>query len=106
LLNCSLQADVKAQQEKLSQLTMVLDKAGSHTPLAALAQEHAALKERNTQQQARADEIVSARLAAEQKTRQVCGCHSLHDCWHTALWEYLHHLGKACNGTWAHHSTC
>ncbi len=71
-LLCPPQADVKAQQEKLAQLTMVLDKAGSHTPLAALAQEHAALKERNAQQQARADEIVSARLAAEQKTRQVC----------------------------------
>ncbi len=62
---------MKAQQDKLALLAMVLDKAGSHAPLAALAQEHAALKERNAAQQARADEIVSARLAAEQKTRQV-----------------------------------
>jgi hypothetical protein len=69
----SPQADVKGQQDKLALLNMVLDKAGSHAPLAALACEHSELRARNAAQQARADEIVGARLAAEQKARQVSG---------------------------------
>jgi hypothetical protein len=45
--------------------------AGSHTPLQHIHAEYAEIRGRNEMQQARVEDILSQRLAVEQRTKQV-----------------------------------
>lgn len=46
--------------------------AGSHSALHLINAEYAAVKQRNDMQRQRVDEMLTQRLAIEQKTKQVC----------------------------------
>eukprot|EP00877_Chromochloris_zofingiensis_P002084 jgi/Chrzof1/11877/Cz06g13080.t1 len=65
-----LQKEVKQLQEALADHNMVLDKAGSHSALHLINAEYAAVKQRNDMQRQRVDEMLTQRLAIEQKTKQ------------------------------------
>jgi hypothetical protein len=50
---------------------LVCLQAGSHTPLQHIHAEYAEIRGRNEMQQARVEDILSQRLAVEQRTKQV-----------------------------------
>jgi hypothetical protein len=50
---------------------VLVSQAGSHTPLQHIHAEYAEIRGRNEMQQARVEDILSQRLAVEQRTKQV-----------------------------------
>ncbi|KAF6253295.1 intraflagellar transport protein IFT-71/74 [Scenedesmus sp. NREL 46B-D3] len=68
-----LRKDVRLLQEALADNNIIIDKAGSHTPLQHIHAEYAEIRGRNEAQQARVEDILSQRLALEQRTKQVDG---------------------------------
>eukprot|EP00197_Chlamydomonas_leiostraca_P011457 CAMPEP_0202869542 /NCGR_PEP_ID=MMETSP1391-20130828/12512_1 /ASSEMBLY_ACC=CAM_ASM_000867 /TAXON_ID=1034604 /ORGANISM="Chlamydomonas leiostraca, Strain SAG 11-49" /LENGTH=623 /DNA_ID=CAMNT_0049549875 /DNA_START=192 /DNA_END=2063 /DNA_ORIENTATION=+ len=65
-----LMKEVKLLQESLADYNTVLDKVGSQTPTYAIQQEHAVLREGNESKSKRVDDVLTERLALEQKARQ------------------------------------
>jgi len=65
-----LQQEVRALQEALADANIVLDKAGSHAPLDAIAEELDAIRARNQAQRIRAESMATERMALEARTRQ------------------------------------
>ncbi|KAF8068364.1 IFT74 [Scenedesmus sp. PABB004] len=65
-----LKRDVRALQEALADSNIIIDKAGSHTPLGHIHAELADIRARNDAQHGRVEDVLSQRLALEQRTKQ------------------------------------